>query len=206
MKQIDTLIFDLGGVLIDWNPEYVFLDAFKGDRKKMDWFFETICTSDWNENQDAGYPIAQATQDLVEKFPEYEHYIRMFYGEWENMLGGAIDGTVNILDTLIKSGDYKVVALTNWSNETFPIARKRFEFLNWFDGIVVSGDEKTRKPFNDIYEITLERFNVIPEKSVFIDDNLRNIDAANQLGIHGILFKNPAELIQQLKIYNINIS
>jgi 2-haloacid dehalogenase len=206
MKQIDTIIFDLGGVLIDWNPEYVFLDAFNGDRKKMQWFFETICTSDWNENQDAGYPIAQATQDLVEKFPDYERYIRMFYGEWENMLGGAIEGTVDILDALIKSHNYKVVALTNWSNETFPIAQKRFEFLNWFEGIVVSGDEKTRKPFNDIYEITLKRFNIIPEKSVFIDDNLRNIDTANALGINGILFKNPEELIQQLITYNIHVS
>jgi 2-haloacid dehalogenase len=83
MSQINTIIFDLGGVLIDWNPEYVFLDAFNGDRKKMQWFFDNICTSDWNENQDAGYPLAQATKDLVEKFPEYEYYIKMFYGEWE---------------------------------------------------------------------------------------------------------------------------
>ena len=206
MNQIDTIIFDLGGVLIDWNPEYVFLDAFNGDREKMDWFFETICTHDWNENQDAGYPLEQATQDLVEKFPEYERYIKIFYGEWEKMLGGPIDGTVHVLEVLVKSGKYKIVALTNWSNETFPIAKKRFEFLNWFDGIVVSGEEKTRKPFNDIYEITLKRFNIIPEKSVFIDDNLRNINAANNLGINGILFKNPKELIQQLKTYNIQIS
>ena len=205
MKQIDTIIFDLGGVLIDWNPEYVFLDAFNGDREKMQWFFETICTHEWNENQDAGYPLAQATQDLVEKFPDYERYIRMFYGEWEKMLGGAIKGSVKILEALIKSGDYNVVALTNWSNETFPIAKKRFEFLNWFEGIVVSGDEKTRKPFKDIYEINLKRFNIIPEKSVFIDDNLRNIDAANALGINGILFKNPEELIQQLITYNIHV-
>jgi 2-haloacid dehalogenase len=206
MKQIDTIIFDLGGVLIDWNPEYVFLDAFNSDREKMQWFFDTICTHNWNENQDAGYPLAQATLNLVGKFPDYERYIRMFYGEWEKMLGGAIDGSVKILEALIKSGDYKVVALTNWSNETFPIAQKRFEFLNWFEGIVVSGDEKTRKPFKDIYEITLKRFNIIPEKSVFIDDNLRNIDAANALGINGILFKNPAELIQQLITYNIHVS
>ena len=205
MKQIDTIIFDLGGVLIDWNPEYVFLDAFNGDREKMQWFFDHVCTSDWNENQDAGYPLAQATQDLVEKFPDYERYIRMFYGEWENMLGGVIDGTVKILETLIKSKNYKVVALTNWSRETFPIAQKHFEFLQWFDGIVVSGEEKTRKPFKDIYEITLSRYVIIPEKSIFIDDNLRNIDAANNLGINGILFKNAQELSQQLKTYNIHV-
>ena len=206
MTQINTIIFDLGGVLIDWNPEYVFLDAFEGNREKMQWFFENICTSDWNENQDAGYPLEQATQDLVEKFPEHAHFIKMFYGKWETMLGGAIDGTVKILETLIKSEKYKVVALTNWSSETFPIAQKRFEFLHWFDGIVVSGEEKTRKPFKEIYEIMLERFGIIPENALFIDDNLRNIEAANALGIHGIHFKNSEELIQQLKKYQIHVS
>ncbi|MFD0836345.1 HAD family hydrolase [Mariniflexile aquimaris] len=205
MTNINTIIFDLGGVLIDWNPEYVFLDAFQGDRQKMQWFFDTICTPDWNENQDAGYPLAQATQDLVEKFPEHEHYIRLFYGNWETMLGGAIEDTVTILDTLIKSKKYKVVALTNWSHETFPIAQKHFEFLSWFDGIVVSGEEKTRKPFKEIYDITLNRFNITPEKSVFIDDNLRNIEAATALGINSIHFKNSKALIEELKTYKIYV-
>ncbi|GAA4301661.1 HAD family hydrolase [Aestuariibaculum suncheonense] len=204
--MINTIIFDLGGVLIDWNPEYVFLDAFNGDKEKTAWFLQNICTSDWNENQDAGYPLAQATEDLVNKFPEYESYIRLFYGDWEKMLGGAIDGTVFILDKLVKSKNYKVVALTNWSNETFPIAQKRFEFLQWFEGIVVSGDEKTRKPFKDIYDITLKRFNISPENTLFIDDNLRNIEAAKALNINGIHFKNPEQLIEDLKIYNIHIS
>lgn len=205
MIKIDTIIFDLGGVLIDWNPEYVFLKAFNGDKEKTKWFLNTICTMDWNENQDAGYPIAQATEDLVLKFPQYEKYIRMYYGDWENMLGGPIDGTVSVLDKLTKNTDYKVVALTNWSNETFPIAQKRFDFLNWFEGIVVSGDEKTRKPHKDIFEITLKRFNIQPETSIFIDDNLRNIEASKRLGIHGILFKTPELLISELKKYNINV-
>ncbi|GAB1857931.1 HAD-IA family hydrolase [Flavobacteriaceae bacterium MHTCC 0001] len=204
MKQIDTIIFDLGGVLIDWNPEYVFLDAFKGDKEKMQWFFDNVCTMDWNENQDAGYPIAKATEDLVEKFPEYETYIRMYYGDWENMLGGAIQGTVNILKALLEAKKHKIVALTNWSAETFPIAQKRFDFLSWFEGIVVSGEEKTRKPFRDIFEITLKRFNIAPERSIFIDDNLRNIEASKALGIHGIHFKNPEQLISELNTFNIN--
>lgn len=206
MKQVDTIIFDLGGVLIDWNPEYVFLDAFDGNREKMQWFFDNICTMSWNENQDAGYPIKQATEDLVKQFPDYENYIKMYYGDWENMLGGAIDESVKIFKQIIDSKQYKVVALTNWSNETFPIAKQRFEFLKWFEGIVVSGDEKTRKPFKDIYEICLNRFNIIPEKAVFIDDSLRNIHAAHNLGIHGIHFKNPNQLLQELKSFNINLS
>lgn len=205
MKQIDTIIFDLGGVLIDWNPEYVYLDVFKGDREKMQWFFDHICTHDWNENQDAGYPLAKATEERVALFPEHEEWIRMFYGRWVEMLGDAIFDTVDILDKLISKKQYKIVALTNWSHETFPIALDRFEFLHWFEGIVVSGEEKTRKPFKEIYEITLNRFNINAEQSIFIDDNSRNIEAAQALGINGIHFKNPQLLIDQLKVYNINI-
>ncbi|WP_370476267.1 HAD family hydrolase [Tamlana flava] len=205
MTKIDTIIFDLGGVLIDWNPEYVYLRAFNGDREKMRWFLDNICTSEWNENQDAGYPLAQATEDLVKQFPEHENYIRLFYGEWQDMLVGAIEGTVNILKKLVDSGSQKIVALTNWSAETFPIALNQFEFLQWFEGIVVSGEEKTRKPFDDIYHITLKRFNIRGEQAIFIDDNLRNIEAANNLGINGIHFKTPELLIQQLKKYNIEL-
>ncbi|MGB5419701.1 HAD family hydrolase [Algibacter sp.] len=205
MKKIDTIIFDLGGVLIDWNPEYVFLDEFNGNREKMQWFFDNICTHDWNENQDAGYPIERATEERVALFPEHEKHIRMFYGRWVEMLGDAIQGTVKILEAFIKSDDYKVVALTNWSAETFPIALERFEFLHWFEGIIVSGEEKTRKPFDDIYNLTLSRFNIKAENAVFIDDNLRNIEAANNLGINGIRFESPEKLVQQLKTFNIHI-
>ncbi|MDO5980413.1 HAD family hydrolase [Flavivirga spongiicola] len=205
MSKIDTIIFDLGGVLIDWNPEYVYLDEFNGDREKMQWFFDNICTNDWNENQDAGYPMAKATEERVALFPEYETLIRMFYGRWVEMLGEAITGTVNILKRLKESKKYKVVALTNWSGETFPIALDKFEFLHWFEGIIVSGDEKTRKPFDAIYNLTLDRFSITAENSIFIDDNLRNIEAANALGINGIRFKSPEQLIQQLKKYNIHL-
>ncbi len=205
MKHINTIIFDLGGVLIDWNPEYVFLDVFKGDRQKMQWFFDNICTSDWNENQDAGYPIAKATEERVAMFPEHEQLIRMYYGRWEEMLGGAITDTVAILKKLIDSKNYKIVALTNWSHETFPVALSRFEFLHWFEGILVSGEEKTRKPFREIYELTLSRFNIIAQEAVFIDDNLRNIEAANALGINGIHFKSAQFLVNQLKDYNVNL-
>ena len=205
MKAIDTIIFDLGGVLIDWNPEYVYLDVFNGEQEKMQWFFDNICTTDWNENQDAGYPLQKATEERVALFPEYEELIRMFYGRWEEMLGEAIDGTVSILKKLVDNPKYKVVALTNWSHETFPIALERFNFLHWFEGIVVSGDEKTRKPFLDIYTLTLDRFNIAPENSIFIDDNLRNIEAAQTLGINGIHFESSNALRNQLKTFSISI-
>ena len=205
MKTIDTIIFDLGGVLIDWNPEYVYLKVFNGDREKMQWFFDNICTSDWNENQDAGYPMQKATEERVAMFPEHEELIRMFYGKWENMLGDAIEGTVKILKHFIEDPNYKVVALTNWSHETFSIALEKFEFLHWFEGIIVSGEEKTRKPFKDIYDITLDRFDITAEHAVFIDDNLRNVKAAETLGINGIHFESPEQLLKQLQILNINI-
>lgn len=203
--RIKNVIFDLGGVLIDWNPEYVYLEVFKGDREKMDWFFENICTQDWNENQDAGYPLKQATEERVKLFPEYEELIRMFYGRWEEMLGNQIEGTVNILKSLCENSNYKVVALTNWSHETFPVALERFNFLHWFEGIIVSGEEKTRKPFKKIYQLTLSRFNLNADESIFIDDNFRNVQAAKKLGINGIHFKNPDQLQSELRALDIKI-
>lgn len=205
MTKINTIIFDLGGVLIDWNPEYVFLEVFNGDRQKMQWFFDTICTSDWNENQDAGYPISKATEERVALFPEHEELIRMYYGRWEEMLGNEISETVEILKQLLALNQYKIVALTNWSHETFPVALKKFEFLHWFEGILVSGEEKTRKPFKEIYDLTLDRFNIKANEAIFIDDNLRNIEAANAIGIHGIHFKSPSMLVEQLKDFNIHL-
>ena len=201
--KVKNIIFDLGGVLIDWNPEYVYLEAFKGNRKKMENFFDEVCTFDWNENQDAGYPLADATEDRIALFPEQADLIKMYYGRWEEMLRGPISGTVSILEKLVNNNGYRVFALTNWSAETFPIALKRFDFLHWFEGIVVSGTEKTRKPFPEIYETTLERYGLKASESIFIDDNERNIIAANQLGIQTIKFLNPHQLEKDLKTKEI---
>ena len=202
---IKTIIFDLGGVLIDWNPEYLYLDIFGGDRVKMNAFFELVCTMDWNENQDAGYPLAQATEDRIALFPEYEILIKKYYGQWEEMLGEAISGSVQVLKKLIDNPKFRVVALTNWSAETFPVALKRFDFLHWFEGIVVSGTEKTRKPYSEIYQITLDRFNIDPSEALFIDDNLRNIKGSKALGINGIHFSTPEELIKDLNNFKIKL-
>lgn len=198
MSKIKNIIFDLGGVLIDWNPNYVFKEVFKDD-EKLAWFYREICTMDWNENQDAGYPLKKATEERIALFPQYEDWIRMYYGRWEEMLGESIQGTVDLLKQCVDSPALKVVALTNWSAETFPIALKKFDFLQWFEGIVVSGEEMTRKPFPDIYQTTLKRFDLKPEQSLFIDDNKRNIEAAKALGIHCIHFSSPQQLEKELK-------
>ena len=201
--DIKNIIFDLGGVLIDWNPDYVFLKVFKDDKIKLKEFYEKVCTFEWNENQDAGYPLDKATEERIKIFPEYEDQIRMYYGKWEEMIGGEIKEVVTILKNLVKENNFRVLALTNWSAETFPIALKKFDFLHLFEGIVVSGTEKTRKPFSDIYEIILNRYNLIATESIFIDDNIRNIKAANKFGIKTIHFKNPLQLKSDLKINGI---
>ncbi|OUV61945.1 MAG: HAD family hydrolase [Gammaproteobacteria bacterium TMED119] len=205
MNTIKNVIFDLGGVLIDWNPAYVYLDVFEGDHKKMQWFFDEICTMDWNENQDAGYPLDQATEERVKMFPQYEQWIRMYYGRWEEMLGEAIEETVNILERFFQHPDYKVIALTNWSAETFPIALERFDFLHKFEGIVVSGTEKTRKPFPEIYELALDRYGLNAEETLFIDDNLRNVNAAEAMGINSVQFKNPKQLAAYISEIGLKI-
>jgi 2-haloacid dehalogenase len=195
--KIDAVIFDLGGVLIDWNPSYVFDKMFEDEEQKKH-FFENICTSDWNEKQDAGRPLKEATEELVIKHPEWKEYIEAYYGRWEEMLGGPIHGTVEIFKQIKESGKYKLYALTNWSAELFPIALERYEFLHWFDGRVVSGEEKTRKPFPEFYQLILERFRLNVEETLFIDDNTRNAEAAEEMGLKTIIFKSPSQLKEEL--------
>ncbi len=195
----NTVIFDLGGVLIDWNPNYVFDKIFDGDDERKQYFFQNVCTSDWNENQDAGYPIKKATEEKLAEFPAWETEIKAFYGRWEEMLGGAIQPTVDILEKIKNANSHRLYALTNWSHETFPIALKRFEFLHWFEGIVVSGEEKTRKPFPEFYKILFDRYTVNPENAIFIDDSLRNVEAGRALGLTGIHFHTTEELEMELE-------
>ncbi|GFR97576.1 HAD family hydrolase [Elysia marginata] len=203
-NKIKTIIFDLGGVLIDWNPEYVYLNEFGGDREKMQWFFDNICTPEWNEEQDAGRPLKEATEERIKKFPKYKEWIEMYYGRWIEMLGGSIEETVEVLKSLIDSKLYQVLALTNWSAETFPMALERFDFLHWFEGIVISGEEKMKKPSKEIYQLTLDRFSALPEASLFIDDRQINIEAANTLGLNTILFESAEQLREELKAFISN--
>lgn len=202
--MITTIIFDLGGVLIDWNPEYLYKKIFKSEAEMKD-FLENICTPDWNEEQDAGRTLQEATGSLIKQHPQHEENIRHYYGRWPEMLGGAIGGTVEIFRKLKESNKFKLYALTNWSAETFPIAVERFELLSWFDGIVVSGEEKLRKPFPEFYKVLLDRYNVKIEEALFIDDNLRNVAAAKQLGIDTIPFTNAEQLSQELAKRGIEI-
>ncbi|MHC2991527.1 HAD family hydrolase [Pontibacter sp. HJ8] len=194
----NTIIFDLGAVLIDWNPHYLYRKIFDNE-SEMYHFLEHVCTPEWNEEQDAGRSLEEATDYLIRKHPEHEENIRAFYGRWDEMLGGPIEGTVAILRELKEHDEYNIYALTNWSEETFPIALERFDFLAWFDGIVVSGTEKNRKPFDSFYHTLLERYKVHPSEALFIDDNLRNVEAAEKLGIESIHFISPEDLRERLE-------
>ena len=204
MNNINTLIFDFGGVLIDWNPSYVFLKEFRGNQDEMSHFLNTICSWEWNENQDAGYSLDKATEERVAMYPEYERLIRMYYGRWEDMLGYEHTDTVELLKTYKDNGTYRLIGLTNWSHETFPVALERFDFLSWFDGIVVSGTEKMKKPDDRIYNLTLDRYKVMPENAVFIDDKLENVHAATKLGMHGIHFTTDAKLKRNLETLGVS--
>lgn len=191
--MINTIIFDLGAVLIDWNPHHLYRKLIVDDEQRQ-YFLDNICTSDWNEEQDAGRSLADGTELLVSQHPEHEENIRAFYGRWDEMLAGPIQGTVDIFKALKESGKYKIYALSNWSAETFEIAQQKFEFLNWFDGMVVSGLEKIRKPDPTFYNLLLTRYQVKPGDALFIDDNYRNILAAEALGIQSIHFTSAEEL------------
>ncbi len=197
-STINTIIFDLGAVLIDWNPKHLYRKIFKTE-EEIDWFLENICTSAWNEEQDAGRSFESATEILVSKFPEHELAIRAWYGRWPETIKGPSQETVDILEQIKLSGKFRLYALTNWSAETFPWALERFEFLHWFEGIVVSGHEKTRKPFPEFYQILFDRYKINPATSLFIDDNLRNIEAGRTLGLPGIHFQTSQQLKEELE-------
>ena len=184
MQKKDTIIFDLGGVLIDWNPRYLYRKLFD-DEGEMEWFLQHVCNDSWNIAQDAGRSFEEATELLVPQFPEYEKEIRAYFSRWSEMIGGHYQEIVEIQQSLLKNPDYRVVALTNWSAQTFSWALNNFSFLHDFEGILVSGEEKLAKPDPAIYQLLLKRFDIDPGRAIFIDDSARNIAGAWKEGISG---------------------
>ena len=195
MNNINTIIFDFGGVLIDWNPRYMYRHEFE-ESSAMEDFLKTICTDDWNLQQDKGRSLAEGTRILQDKFPEHAVKIRLYYDQWEKMVKGDIPQNVHLLKTLKEK--YKLYGLTNWSAETFPIVFKRYAFFQLFDGIVVSGEEKLIKPDKKIFEIMLERYHLEAENALFIDDNIHNIQAAKEMGFATIHVQEKTDLEREL--------
>ena len=197
MPRERAVVFDLGGVLIDWNPRYLYRKLLAGDAE-VERFLAEVCTQAWNEQQDAGRPVAEATAELVARFPDKEALVRAYYERWDEMLGGCIDGTVAIVEELHVRGEVELYALSNWSAETFHHARGRFPVLERFRAIVVSGEERLIKPDARIFQVLFERHGVDPGAAIFIDDVERNVEAARRLGMTGIRFESPQQLRGEL--------
>ena len=197
MPRDRAVVFDLGGVLIDWNPRHLYRKLF-ADEAEMEEFLAKVCNQAWNEKQDCGRPLAEATAELVERFPEQEALVRAYYERWPEMLGGVIEGTAAVVDELAARGEVELYALSNWSAETFRHAREMFPVLERFRGIVVSGEERLIKPDPRIYQVLFDRHRVDPPRSIFIDDVERNVEAARRLGMTGVRFESPAQLRREL--------
>ncbi len=203
-SKIDTIIFDLGGVLVDWNPRNLYKKVFSSD-EEVEWFLENVCTTAWNEEQDAGRTIAEANKLKISEFPEYEKEINLFYERWEEMFTGSISENVKIQQSLIKNPNYRVYALTNWSAEKWEKGKELFPFFNDFEGVIVSGQEKIRKPYDKIYQLLIKRFNINPKTTVFIDDNFKNTIASAKNGVKSIHFKSPQQLKNELQDLGVTI-
>lgn len=191
-----AVVFDLGGVLIDWDPRHLYRGVF-ADEREMDAFLSTVATPEWHGEQDRGRTVEEATALLLDEHPHYRTEIEAFYGRWDEMFGEPMDGSVRVLRDL-RAQDLPLYALTNWSAELFPRARERWDFLGWFDDIVVAGEERLVKPGREIYDVLVQRTGLDPVTTVFIDDRPVNVRAAEDLGFVAIEFRDAAGLREDL--------
>lgn len=197
MPVVKGVVFDLGGVVIDWNPMHLYTKVFDGDETKAANFLATICPSAWNERQDTGYDLMAATAERVTKFPEWDREIRAYYGRWIEMIGGPIAGTAALMAEL-KAAGIRLFALSNWHCETFSRIRYRFKELDLFEKIVLSGEYGRTKPDPVLYEIALNAYGVEREHLVFVDDSPRNVEGAAKVGLPSLLFAGADKLRRDL--------
>ena len=202
MARRSVAIFDLGGVLLEWNPRHLYRKLFPGDERAMEHFLGTVCTVEWNEAQDAGRSFADATEALMPLHADKRALIEAWGAHFDEMVPRAIDGSVALLAELKERG-VPIYAISNWSSETFPAMCRRFGFLTWFRDIVISGDERVIKPDPRIFNALLSRNAIAADSAVFIDDDPRNAAAASALGIHGIHFRDPDALRHDLAAVGI---
>jgi 2-haloacid dehalogenase len=193
VTRLSAVVFDLGGVLIDWDPRHLYRTLFDGDEGAMERFLAEVTTYAWNAQQDAGRPWRDAVALLVAEHPDRRELIEAYHERWTEMLGGPIEGTLEVLADL-RRGGVRLAAVTNWSAETFPVARERYSFLDWFETIVVSGEEGIVKPDARIFRLVLERMGLRAGGTVFVDDSPANVAAAAALGFETVLFRDPPAL------------
>lgn len=197
MAKRSVAVFDLGGVLIDWNPRYLYRKLFDGNDDAMEHFLATVCTSNWNSRQDAGRTLADACALLRSQHPDHAPMIDAWRDRYDEMLGGAIPGMVELLDEL-RSRGVPIYALSNWSAETFPAAQKRFDFLQWFWGILLSGHVRLIKPDPRIYQLLFDTHKIEPVQAIYVDDIQANVDAAAAMGMRGVRFTDAEALRREL--------
>jgi 2-haloacid dehalogenase len=194
---IHAIVFDFGGVLINWDPHKLFDKYFEGNSKAVDAFMEEIGFMSWNLSQDKGYPFDQAVQDLSASFPQYARLIHAYDVEWEESITGIIPETVDILYRL-KSSGLRLFGLTNWSAEKFSLVRQKYPFFKLFEEIIVSGEVKIIKPDPAIFHILLQKHQLRPEECLLVDDTPKNVTSAREIGFRTHLFTNPSRLEQEL--------
>jgi 2-haloacid dehalogenase len=193
----NVVIFDLGGVLIDWDPRHLYRKLFSGDEAAMEEFLATVCTAEWNRGQDAGRGCAEAVALLQHRHPDRAELIDAYYARFDEMMAGLVAGSVEILVELHRRGT-PIYGLSNFSAETYPLALRRFEFIGLLRETVISGAVKALKPDPRIYQILLDRCRIDPRRAVFVDDVAANVETARQLGLHGIVFAGAGALRTEL--------
>jgi 2-haloacid dehalogenase len=197
-RSFEAVVFDLGGVLIDWDPRYLYRSLFNGDDLAMERFLAEVCTPAWNLEQDAGRPWREAVDMLAELNPGRRDLIAAYDERWSEMLGGPVDQTVEVMADLRRAG-VRLAALSNWSAEKFPIARSRYPFLGWFEAIVISGEVGVCKPDPRIYRHLLEHIGLRAGSTIFIDDSAANVAGAADLGMAALQFHGSARLRDDLE-------
>ena len=197
MKNTPIVVFDFGGVLLDWDPRHLYRKLFDDDDAAMERFLAEVNFSEWNHEQDKGRPFAEGIAELSGQYPQHATLIATFGERWEESIAGPITGSVEILEAL-KQKDFPLFGLSNWSAETFQRIRPEHEFLNWFDDIVLSGEVGLAKPDPAIYRVLLEQVNDSADKCLFIDDSEANVVAARELGFMTIHFESPQQLRLEL--------
>ncbi len=195
--MLTTVVFDLGGVLIDWNPRHLYGRLIADDAAR-EHFLTEVCPPSWNVAQDGGRSWDEAIAEAIARHPDKADWIRAYRARWRDMLNGVIDDTLVILERL-KADGVRLLALTNWSAETFVEAREIFPFLAHFEGIVVSGEEKLLKPHREIFELLASRYDVVPADAVFIDDSAANVAGARAVGFDAIHYQSSAQLADELR-------
>lgn len=194
--MISTVIFDFGGVLVDWNPHYLY-DPYFASREKADWFLANICTMDWNVQMDGGKPFAQGVAELSAEHPEWAPEIRLYFDRWIDMMGDEIPGMRQLMLDL-KARGLRLLGLSNWSTETFYQVRHRYGVFDVLDGMLISGEEHLLKPSAAIYKRMIEKFSLKPEECIFIDDNPDNVAGSNAAGLPAMLFTSAEEARKRL--------